>query len=122
MKEKHRVIRGYQTGCSSRQEMGSYPEKGESDSGAGIQGLIGSQQVGKGSMLARRSTEGGLLVVRISCSFVHSFILPTNIDQAPALGQALFLALGIQDQGARLKFLAFVSFSVGAKQILKLGA
>ena len=54
MKEKHRVIRGYQTGCSSRQEMGSYPENGGSDSGAGIQGLIGSQQGGKGSVLARR--------------------------------------------------------------------
>lgn len=58
MKEKHRVIRGYQTGCSSRQEMGSYPEKGESDPGAGIQGLIGSQHGGKGSMLARRRYQG----------------------------------------------------------------
>lgn len=63
-----------------------------------------------------------MLAVRVSFSFVHSFILPTNIDGAPALGQALFLALGIQDQEARLKFLAFVSFSVGAKQILELGA
>lgn len=45
----------------------------------------------------------------VSFSFVHSFIHPANT----ALGQTLFLPLGIQDQGARLKFLAFVSCSVG---------
>lgn len=78
--------------------------------------------MGKAACWPEEGTEGGLLAVRVSFSFVHSFILPTNIDRAPALGQALFLALGIQDQEARLKFLAFVSFSVGAKQILELGA
>ena len=78
--------------------------------------------MGKAACWPEEGTKGGLLVVRVSFSFVHSFIHPTNIDQAPALGQTLFLALGIQDQGARLKFLAFMSFSIGAKQILKLGA
>ena len=79
---------------------------------------MGVSKVGKAACWPEEGTERGLLVVRVSFSFVHSFIHPANT----ALGQTLFLPLGIQDQGARVNFLAFVSCSVGAKQILKLDA